>query len=426
MFAHLPEAEAAIQRQLAEGRHNDALANLVVAVHNHYKLPSVAHRHLYYPVLDEQIRQLSVELESRHPNPAPERALSHNDLIIASELYPVGGHSRVVEDFAGELESPTLVLSDVFSSYRKEPRHLDRLLKTFGDTSVVVLPQSTLWEKCRGLMNLTRRLQPRNIFYFNHHQDPLPFVGTLGHPGSRKTLVHHADHNPSLGITLPGLTHVDLTDELAATCAAALKQAPKLMPLYVSDAGRKSFSAADAGELSFVTSGTQVKFARSGPMALQQIAQTVLANTRGQFMHIGPLDADWAAEIRNHLQQDGIDPARFVAVGPVDSLWATLLSLPAHVYLASAPIGGARATIEAQGCGYPVIFHRIDDPGSLVAVESLYATRSLGWTHLADLPALMAAVANEHASLSGRSRALYEQLYSRQEFRRALAEISQR
>ena len=89
-------------------------------------------------------------------------------------------------------------------------------------------------------------------------------------------------------------------------------------------------------------------------------------------------------------------------------------------------MGGARASIEAQGCGYPVIFHRVDEPGSLVAVESLFATRTLGWTALVELPAAMAAAAAGHAPLSEAARTLYEQRYSRQEFRRVLHEISLR
>lgn len=425
MFVHAPAAEAAIDAHIDAGRANDALANIVVGVHNHYKTPQAAHSHLYYPGLDRQLERLAQALAAQHPDPLPAQAPSANNLIIATELYQVGGHSRVVEDFARELESPILVLTDMFGSYRTEPRHLDWLVDAFGRASVIVLPQRTLWTKCQALLELTRRLQPRNIFYFNHHQDPVPFVGTLSHPGARKTLIHHADHNPSLGATLPALAHVDLTDELAATCRRELAREVSVLPLYVADAGCKDFTPFEPGAFSVVTSGTQVKFARSGELALQRIAQTVLRATRGRFFHIGPLDAEWLAEIHAHLQSADVDPTRFVTMGSVPSLWQSLAALDAHVYLGSAPVGGARAAIEAQGCGYPLAYYRVNDPGSLVAVDSIVASKELGWSTLEELATLLGQFSpDDHARWSARSRSFYDGRYSRQQFLRELGRIS--
>lgn len=423
MFTGIPQAEAEVERLIASEHYNEAAANMAVAVHNHYKSPGIAHHTLYYPVFDRQIEQLSQRLEAQCP-PAPEAALSRNNLIIATELYQLGGHSRVVEDFARELESPTVVLTDMFSSYRKEPNHLNWVYDTYPDTPVITLPQLTLWERCRALRTLTQRLQPRNIFYFNHHQDPLAFIGTLGHRGSRKTLIHHADHNPSLGVTLPGLAHADFTDELAAVCERDLKQPTQVLPLYVPDFGCKLFSAAAPDALSVVTSGTQVKFARSGELALQNMAHAVLTSTRGNFFHIGPLEAEWLAEIKAHLETQGTDPNRFVAMGSVTSLWKALGSLDAHVYLGSAPVGGGRAAIEAQGCGYPLAFYRVNEPGSLVAADSIYADKALGWSTLAELSALLKAMGPEHARLSAGARGLYERRFSRAEFLRVLRVLS--
>ena len=423
MFSSLPAIEADIDSLIAQARYNDALANMVVGVHNHYKAPEVAHHALYYPAFDRQIERLSAALAASCA-PAPERPASRNTLVIATELYQMGGHSRVVEDFARELESPTIVLTDMFSSYRNEPNHLNWVHDAYADTPVIALPQRTLWAKCRALLLLTQRLAPRNIFYFNHHQDPIAFVGTLSHRGARKTLVHHADHNPSLGVTLPGMGHADFTDELAAICARELKLPTKILPLYVPDSGRKLFSAVEPDAFSVVTSGTQVKFARGGEMALENIAHAVLTSTRGKFFHIGPLEADWQAEIKAHLQAQGTDPERFVAIGPVASLWQALSALDAHVYLGSAPVGGGRAAIEAQGCGYPLAFYRVDDPSSLVAADSIYADKKLGWNTLAELAAVLKAMGSEHASLSRQARAFYDRRFSRTEFLRVLAELS--
>ncbi len=52
--SHLPEIETAVDQLLTEQRHNDALANILVGVHNHYKSPA-AQNQLYYPVFDRRL-----------------------------------------------------------------------------------------------------------------------------------------------------------------------------------------------------------------------------------------------------------------------------------------------------------------------------------------------------------------------------------
>ena len=426
MFISLPGIESEVDKLIALGNFEGALANMVVGVHNHHKAPDLAHQFLYYPKFDRQIEQLAAALKAQAtPNEvsAP-RAASGNTLIIATELYQVGGHSRVVEDFARELDSPTIVLTDLFSRYRNDQNMLNWILDGFSHTPVVYLPQRSLWAKCRALLELTNRLQPSSIFYFNHHQDPIPFVATLGHDGAKKAFVHHADHHPSLGVTFPGVTHVDLTDERAVTCARELQQQVKLLRLYVPDLGLKQFSPVAGSALSVVTSGTQVKFARSGPLALQEIAKAVLETTTGNFFHIGPIEADWVDEIRAHLQGAQIDPARFVSGGAVKSLWQSLAGLDAHLYLGSAPVGGGRAAIEAQGCGYPLAFYRVPDPTSLVAGDSFYANKDLAWATLSELRSLLSSIGPQLTGLSRQARAFYEQDFSRQDFVRVLASIT--
>lgn len=424
MFSHLPEIEAHIQNLVDEHRYDDALANIVVGVHNHYKLPQVAHKQLYYPVFDRQIEALTATLAAANPPSGPASEPSRNTLVIATELYPVGGHSKVVEDLMHELESPTLVLTDMFGSYRKEPLHLLRLFELFGEASLIVLPQPSMWARCRALLKLVQRLNPQAIFHLNHHQDPIGLIGSGSHAGSRKTLVHHSDHNPSLGCTLPGLTHLDFSDELAAICSRELHTPTSILPLYVPDGGLKNFAPVEGNKFSIVTSGTHVKFTRTGELALHKIVQTVLTCTSGDFIHIGPMDKGWQAEVRNHLQVHQIDPDRFRPLGAVPSLWESMLALDAHVYLGSAPVGGGRAALEAQGCGYPLVFHRGADRESLIAVESIYAEKALGWTTLGELAQLMSSVGSTLPQLSAQSRAFYERFFSRAQFRRVLGNVA--
>ncbi len=415
--------EAEVDALIDAGREEAALAALVVGIQNHYKLPEVAHRSLYYPALDRQIERLSRRLEAACPDLSGNtQPLTDNTLVIATELYRVGGHSRLLEDVVREARSAVVVLTDIFA--RGEAAYHGWLRDALGDASVIVLPPQGLWARCRALRHLTERLRPARIVYFNHHQDPTPFVGTLGHAGSAKIFVHHADHHPSAGVTLPGMTHVDVTDELADTCSRELGTPAATLPLYVADEGRRSFAALPSDEWSVVTSGTPVKFLRDGELALHRIAAAALGATRGNFFHIGPMDNGWLDEIRSALAAAGIDPARFVAVGPVDSLWRALARLPANVYIGSAPVGGARAAIEVQGCGFPLAYHRPAASGSLVALESIYASPALGWSAPTDLPGVLDVLSRQgHDGFSDAARALYERRFSRARFREALGAI---
>jgi len=237
--------------------------------------------------------------------------------------------------------------------------------------------------------------------------------------------VHHCDHNPSLGGTLQGVGHVDFTDELAHDCALALDRPTLVLPLHVPDAGRKAFPPIEGRKWSVVTSGTHIKFARSGKVALQAIALTVLQATAGRFFHIGPLAPDWLAEIRLHLTQQGIDPERFVPLGIVSSLWQTLSGLDAHLYLGSAPAGGGRAAIEAQGCGYPVAFYRSDiEASTTLKVDSVYASKALGWSDLSELAQLLDGYAAQQPLFAAEARALYERHYSSAPFLQAVRQIT--
>jgi hypothetical protein len=420
-FTAIPPVEAAIDVLIDAGRYHDALLTMMVGVHNHYKTPGVEHTCLYYPGLDRQVLRLAEVLEAANPDPLGERPLTRNTLIVATEVGQVGGHARVLLDLMREVSSPVLVLTEAFANHRAGVNDNAWLFEACADASVIVLPpQLDLWAKGRALLKLTQRLAPRNIFYFNHHQDALPLVGTIGHPRSRKAFVHHADHNPSLGVTLPGLDHLDVTDELAAVCGRALGTPATVLPLHVPDAGRRAFAPLQGDDCSVVTSGSPVKFAREGDLALHAIVRAVLAAGRGRFFHIGPMDAPWHAQIVAHLAGHGLDPSRFVALGSVPSLWDTLRDLPAHVYIGSAPVGGARAAIEAQGCGYPLAYYRPTDPDSLVAMDSIYADPALGWSTADELVTVLQRIGTDHTRHTDAARRMYEDRFSRLHFRRVL------
>jgi hypothetical protein len=400
------------------GKFDEATAAIYRAVHLSYTQDGIKHRALYYPEFDRQVMRLAKALSVE---PGQKRSGAPGvPLLIATELYELGGHSRVLEEVSREMPNPVLVLTDLFRSYHRNPALLEQVKQRFPHTQLVVLPDAPLWDKCRMLRTLDLHLVPRSTLYFTHHQDPIAFIGTLAQEGLHRLFIHHGDHNPSLGCTLPGVKHVDLIDSLQMLCSAHLCTQAKRLPLHIADRGRKCFTAIQSIDYSVVTSGHPAKFARNGPLALQELVATALATVKGRFFHIGPIEEAWVTEIRTYLRKLNLDASRFVPLGLVPSVWDTLKTIEAAVYIGSAPVSGGRAAIEAQGCGYPVLYFNGFAQGSLLADYSSYADPALGWGDTHQLAQLLTKVGNQHAELSQKARAFYEAEFSISQFREAL------
>lgn len=419
------EADAERAAALVDaGVHDEALRHIAACVSASFMKPGIAHHALYYPRFDGQIERLAGVLAARQA-PATVCVTRENHLIIATELYRIGGHSKVVEEVARELTNPVLVLTDLFGHRARQPRQWDWIERHYDMAQVADLPSGTLWQRAEALHDFARRLQPRSIWYFNHHQDPVPFVATLGLPRPHKVLVHHCDHNPSLGATLGGLVHVDITDKLQQICSAHLGRETELLRLYVADRGARTFASVAGTDYSVVTAGRSGKFARGGPLALSRLVATTLATLQGRHYHVGPLDEAWSTEIAATLHGQGLDPARFVALGAVPSLWQALQQIDAAVYIGSAPVSGGRGAVEAQGCGLPVLPFTGFEPGSLLADYSSYADIALGWSDLPALAARLRTLGDRHAALSRQARAFYEEEFSRGRFTRHVQRLAQ-
>ncbi len=417
-----------IATHLAHSDYPSAMRSIAAGVHHTYRRPEFERATLYYPQLDRHIEALARLLPVATPpaGKAPRGAAPRSGaLIIATELYELGGHSRVLEDISHEVDRAVVVLTDLFDTYERQPQMMERLTQRFKHCTLVVVPAGSGWAKAQNLRRFADAMRPRHILYFGHHQDPIPYVATLSIPQTRKVLFHHGDHNPSLGCTIAGLVHVDLSQGAQDICANHLSTSPHLLPLHAPDRGVKVFPEMAGNDYSVVSSGHPAKFTRNGPMALPRIVRAALGAVRGAYHHIGPLDDDWVQEIRQDLGAHGIDPGRFVHHGLVPSLWDHLKELDAAVYIGSAPIGGGRAAIEAQGCGYPLAYFERAQAYGLADNEGLYANRGLKWATPDELAAVLASVGPCHRDLSQQARQLYLDTHSHRQFKHALKQLLQ-
>ena len=196
------------------------------------------------------------------------------------------------------------------------------------------------------------------------------------------------------------------------------------MPLHIQDLLPKEPNAfSEATTLSTVTAGRFQKFSGHGPFSYQKIVRTILDAINGHHHHIGELSESFIHTLRSHLKEHGIDPDRFVYLGPVPSLWEALKTMDAQVYIGSAPTSGGYSPIEAQGCGYPVLPFNGFDEGSVLADLSFYADPELAWPDLETLGMTLKNIKPRLAELNLQAREFYEMNYSRSRFRDSLQKL---
>ena len=95
-------------------------------------------------------------------------------------------------------------------------------------------------------------------------------------------------------------------------------------------------------------------------------------------------------------------------------MWEALLDLNIHSLIGTAPIGGGRAAIEAQGAGIPVIYYKGRFAGSLFAIPDL------SWANHEELGLAISMALENHSEYSIRSRKLYEECHNKEAFKNCL------
>lgn len=409
---------------LAQGKPEACLQFIVAEVNTLCTSPDYEGNALYLPGFDRILASLAAQIDAKAAE-CPRPATHWGVMVVASQLEIQGGHSRVIEDICRSVPNPLLVLTDPYDNYAEEKLNLDAFSERVPEALVVVIPRVGLVEKTKELHRLCRSLEPQHVFVLTHHSDPIAFAALAAldeKQAPNKFLVHHGDHNPALGMTLDSFVHVDCTTHLRAICSEHLGRPALLLPLATPDFGAREHEWPDR-IVSTATAGSEGKFQREGELAYAGIVAGILSITGGIHHHIGELPGDWVGEIRRKLADRGIEPARFVYTGTVPSLWRHLQSIDADLYVASAPVGGGRAAIEAQGCGYPVAYFKSARQPLLFQIDEVYATRDLKWANLADLEKLLAMNGSRLRACAKAARRHYLEHYSGEAFHTALGSL---
>jgi hypothetical protein len=321
--------------------------------------------------------------------------------IVVTQLYTQGGHSKVAYDISQLIgaEQTTVVMTDAYG--RVNPLSLinaRRAPSPLARRADLLLRAPNLVGKVLELYNILAALRPSRIFMLTHHFDVVapialwPFRDVV-------EFLHHADHLPSLGATLPWKAHVDLTWTCHRACRAA-----GLSPRYVGMTVRPdpvapepSAPKAPGAPFRVATCGPMAKYRGRASFGWVDLAAAVLGEPGTELLHIGPADEGFQAEMRQALERRGRDPARYRFTGAVPSLTAELRRSGVDAYLASFPASGGKANLEAMSLGLPTFVPV--DPASAPLLQ--FDHPSGGWVRVSSpdelTTALRAAMGREGA-----------------------------
>jgi hypothetical protein len=362
-----PEIEQALAQAGTLDALNDVLKQVADLVPS-FMAPEIRGRAMFSPGLDAAAPKIACQLKLDDIASAKS---NENVCIVATGFYPTGGHSRVAADISQltGAAATSVILTDIYRQRRYsqfiDARHDAR----FRMRSAMVLSAATLVERIVELYMLLAAIRPTRIFLMQNHMDMVavaavwPFRDVVEY-------VHHADHLPTLGATLPFSSHVDLT----YTCHLACKEAG-VSPVYAGLSASHNAAAvaqpAGDGRLRIATCGALHKYRQ--PPARRRWIEFVVAGLQGrdaELIHIGPFDEGFAAEMRDGLTAAGIDPSRYRFTGPVPDLREALVAQHADIYVSSFPENGTKADLEAMTAGIATIVPIADDLPPLLHFES--------------------------------------------------------
>ena len=371
---------------------------------------------IYLPLLDTLIVKIHEKLFSEGSallDNSKKSDVIKVPIILATELYSEGGHSRIVEEFFGVHPDAIIILTNSFEGSGR----VARPSKGIKNLPILVLPEDDILSNIARLNSICRKMASK-IYHLGHHHDVTLNVA-LVNLSIPVYFIHHSDHKPSLGNTIPSFTHVDMASHVHVQCTKLLPKEPFYWPQGVSDLGKKTFQYPIQGLIS-ASSGNHTKFDWVGDIAYPKLVRTILANNISHHYHIGAITEEQCNAIKSELAASGIASDRFVLINSVQSLWASLIELPINCFIGSAPVHGLRTAIEVQGAGIPILPYRQDPLALFMNEAAHYNQKAMYWSTLPDLCEQIKILHSNHRLASVCSRQFYENNFSLKAMKEAM------
>jgi hypothetical protein len=378
---------------------------------------------IYLPGMDRLLYRLGKELLQDRLTESDGRGKGI-PVIVATELYIEGGHTRIIEELVAIHGDALIILTNYFGGSNRPSNVLPPAI---CDLPIMVLPEDTAANNIVRLNRLCKQVAS-HIYLLPHHHDVVANAALSHSMRVPVFFIHHSDHKASLGATMESFVHVDLVPHMHALCTKFLNRKVEYWPQGVKDRGAKHF-AYPLSDVSSSSSGTSVKFAWEGPLAYPKLVRHLLASGIAHHFHIGELPTCAREQIEKELFEHSIPIERFQCLGRVRSVWQCLLELPVHLFIGSAPIHGLRTAIEVQGAGVPIIPF-LQNPDNLLHEDTFYNDATEYWQSPEDIGSIVQRVLDKHHVASRSARLHYEAHFSpelmRQEIERAVSKYGTR
>lgn len=351
-----------LERSLADARTKEALEDVFYRIGqlpDQFRKPEIYGRQLFAKGFDDLIPDIARRLRLED---LPHREKSNaNVCVLATQFYRTGGHTRVVADILHRLEpeGACLLVTDTYREQRVGQFFREGAPRThLQERAFMLCTAPTLVERVLETYMKLAAMRPSRIIMATH---PMDIVGVIAAWPFRDVVefLHHADHFPSLGATLPFSAHVDLT----YTCHLACREAG-LSPLYAgmvapaaaSAPATPSQSPSPAGRgLRVATCGSPHKYRGAGRRRWADYAAAVLRLPGAQLIHVGPTDEALIQDLTSALAAEGLPLDRYILANFQPSLPDELAKYGVDIYLSSYPETGGKANLEAMMSGVPAV-----------------------------------------------------------------------
>ncbi|MEO5346840.1 MAG: hypothetical protein H7834_10750 [Magnetococcus sp. YQC-9] len=380
---------------------------------------------LFLPQLDLLAHQAGLELLAQIGMRTPTHP-TETLLYLATEVYAVGGHTRIIEDMVRTLPEfrHILILTDIDGNHATGLNPfapLEPLFRTIG-LEYRILNAATLVGKVQELGAWIAAIAPRGVFHLAHHHDAV--INAALHADSAPTVlfIHHADHCPSLGASRADFIHLDHFPGCHDACLNHSGTTPILLPLSCRDNGIIP-PTPPADPLIGLTCGSCMKYLGREVFSYPEMLIAFFKAGMGRLYHVGLVPEVIQWQFRQEIVQAGIDPERLIFLGEQPALHPCLQQVNPDFFLGSYPVGGGKTTIEVLSSGVPVIQPRPAAERLPLLQNDIGFGASLSLFSLDDAASLLARIRAEKATLAARSRAVFEAHYARNLFEGRLRQL---
>ncbi len=281
------------------------------------------------------------------------------NLILATVVFPTGGHTPVIKDLAEALSEKPCGLWLTMAHRTGKTYLADGALPRTGLAEVArIFDSSNPWECTRKMVESIAQLRPAKVFLLHHPNDCIAVVvaAAAAAMGCTLCLLHHSDAQPTCGLFLKNIQIVDFTPRVCAYTRTILNLPSAWVPLASPDPGSPLSDFMSTGRLRTALSGSSWKVKAMSSPNYPKLVANILAQTEGTHIHIGPLSKKMKRAIDTQLHCKGLKPEQFQQIPKVQTLAGALYDYKIDLMLNTYPHGGARTAVEAMSAGIPMLW----------------------------------------------------------------------